>query len=169
MKKQFKILTETKGSSLALCFYKAFNTKSTPLDWAIGLFSLGKYSHVELGFRNNDGSYDLFSVSSSRTSSFINKTHLDYQWEVIPLDNVHLDDIRNMRKYILRNMLGKKYSVIGALFSIFRLRHDLEDKYYCSEIVTKVLKEFKLYDGRQCFNTTPSYLYKYSIRNYKRS
>ena len=138
------------NKGIYLAFYKAYNNpRATWLDYVIALFSFGSYSHVEIllnnklsfGSSGRDGCV-RFKHINRRDPSFLDR------WDVIKITGDNIENIMYAKTLSIANkMLGKKYDYFGALLSIFRMPKSFNgDKYFCSELVVEILKDYEEFD-----------------------
>lgn len=131
---------------MKLAFYKAFSRHGTwkeiAVDMAIGVFSAGRYSHVELVFRDNES----FSVSprdgGARFKRF--NYHPD-RWDFVDIKLTH-KEIREIRQKANR-MSGMKYDYFGAFFSITPFCIQKSSRLFCSEALVNLLQGTKQFGG----------------------
>jgi hypothetical protein len=117
---------------IKLRFYRAFQKKSTLVDWLIGVFTLSRYSHVEIEVNN-------VSMSTSFRDGLTRAKTIDYtkaEWNTISI-NAPQELVDNIKK-IFNRYSGKKYDKIGALASSIGMCID-NDKVFCSEFVAECL------------------------------
>jgi len=160
------------NKGIYIAFYKVYgNPCATWLDYIIALFSFGSYSHVEILLDND------LAFSSSGRDGCVRYAHINRKdpsfldrWDVIKITSDRIEDViyeETLSK--VNKMLGKKYDYLGALLSIFRMPKSFnKDKYFCSELVAEILKdydEFAYLDEPHTY--TPTRLRKDIIRHLK--
>jgi len=119
--------------AIKVAFYKANQPKATWQDKLIAWKTGGIYSHVELIL--SDG----YMYSTSPRDNGVRKKKHKYDTEV--WDYIDLGVPREKEKEILKFFAatkGKKYDWLGILGFVLPLA-DRENKYFCSEWVTKAL------------------------------
>jgi hypothetical protein len=134
-----------------LRFYRAFQSKSTLVDWLIGIFTLSKYSHVEIEVNG-------LSVSTSLRDGMTRAKNIDYldaEWNTITI-NAEKELVDNVIK-TFKKYAGKKYDKLGALSSAFGICIK-NDKVFCSEFVGECL------GIKEPCRFTPGSLYRYIIK-----
>ena len=111
-----------------IAFYKAW--KGNWVDWAIALWTWGKYSHVELVLSDSRG------FTASGRDNEVRIKHIDFdngKWDVIEVAG-------KINWVVLNKMLGHKYDKLGILFhEIFHIPVNSPYRYYCSEAVSCAL------------------------------
>jgi hypothetical protein len=118
------------------------------VDWLIGVFTLSKYSHVEIEING-------LSMSASLRDGTVRAKHIDYsnaEWNTITI---------NTQKELIDNTMstfskyaGKRYDKLGALSSVFGICIK-NDKVFCSEFVGECL------GIKEPCRFTPGSLYRY--------
>ena len=100
----------------------------------IKLWTMGKYSHVELIDENNDWySSDAFKHGGVRKLE--NFKHNPKNWDIfeIQFKNTKADPQKAIE--FIKSQFGKKYDWMGILFSQFiPAGYHKKDKWFCSEI-----------------------------------
>jgi hypothetical protein len=137
-------------------FYRAFQRKSTIVDWLIGIFTLSRYSHVEI-------EVDGLSMSTSLRDGETRVKHIDYsnaEWNTINIDT-HDSGLASNITRTFNKYAGKEYDMFGALSSAFGICIE-NDKVFCSEFVSEWL------GIEEPCRFTPGSLYKYLILNSKK-
>lgn len=143
---------------MKLIFYKAWNNpKATMLDKIVALFSLGKYSHTEIHFSNDEA----FSISPRENTIRFKKIDVNPQrWDSIDI-NLSIKEELQVYKYCVRLAQRKyKYDYIGALSSPLRLCIQNKNKYFCSEICANILQEQNIFQLEKGCKYTPVRLSK---------
>jgi hypothetical protein len=158
---------------MRLFFYNGYSSTATWKDRVIAFFSFGKYSHVELEIQK-----ELFFSSNPEKGLEVFSSHgfIKYpeHWYV-----VDLGDMGN--KLVLeqaRRLIGRKYDLLGALLSVFKLRRNpSETKLYCSEAVVMALdakgRASPFFDMKS-WRTTPNSLFRrlikkgYKVQHFKK-
>lgn len=140
---------------MKVAFYKAYQSRAEVLDKLIAICSFGRHSHVELVFPNGE----CFSISArDGKARFKNiELHPD-RWDVYELDeSVKEEEVRS----IAEKYLGFKYDFVGAISSVFPICVQKEQRIFCSEIVTDIIKQFEGYtEFEKGCNYSPSRLKK---------
>lgn len=121
---------------ITFAFYKG---KGNFLDKLIRVFTLSKYSHVEIVID------DLWYASSPRDKGVRVKKIVPKEghWDYIniPVSQETKEHIENF----LKSQVGKGYDYFGILFGIILpLKSDLPDKWFCSELAVYVIKKFNV-------------------------
>jgi len=137
-------------------FYKAFTRNSTLTDKAIGLFTGGRYSHVEITMSNED---KVLRISDRVDVKLVScPIYNDDNWDkiIIYADKSFDEDI--VRLYT--ECIGKKYDLFGALFSAFGSIKWFcnNDREFCSEAVHNILY------GEDGCNYSPNRLFNKLIK-----
>ena len=133
------------GNIIILCFYKADSKNADWTDRLISKWTNGKYSHVEVLLPNDGDCYelehDLTMVSSSGRNGGVrlaNHVINNDAWDYFSIN------IRNQAKVIYslyRVTKHCKYDWSGIAFSqVIPLGIDKENRFFCSEYVTIILK-----------------------------
>lgn len=119
---------------MKLAFYKAFCDNATLLDIAIGIATLGKYSHVELVFSNGES----FSISPRDNGGRFKVIDFDDEyWDLVELDiSPEEEELLKLESF---NHLGMEYDYIGALFSATPFCIQSRRRIFCSEVVVNIL------------------------------
>lgn len=142
---------------MKIMFYKAFQSEATLLDKIIAIFSVGKYSHVEIAFSNGD----FFSVSARDGGARFKKINVNPEnWDALTL-NITEEEEEYLRGMAIEYYSGLEYDYIGALFSISPICIHKLNKMFCSELVVSVLKNIETFKFLQRGCTySPNRLYK---------
>jgi hypothetical protein len=119
---------------IQVAFFKAGNAISDKL---IKFWTKSKYSHVEIlieGF-----SYDANTELGLR--KYAMKSYDLEQWDVISIDvNISKKNFGKIERFI-KNQIGCKYDWRGIFLSQFvNMGIDSDNKWFCSEFVTKILQ-----------------------------
>ncbi len=121
---------------MKLAFYKAWQSKATLLDKVVAIFTMGKYSHVEIVFRDGIS----FSISPRDNGSRYKK--IDYSkdnaWDIF-CTGISIEQENGIRQIIDKNYLNKEYDFIGAIFSSFPFCIQKENKIFCSEVTVDLM------------------------------
>jgi hypothetical protein len=121
---------------IQVAFFKAGD--SIP-DKLIKFWTKSQYSHVEIlieGF-----SYDANTKLGLR--KYARDSYDLEQWDVISLDvEISLENLGKIERFI-KNQIGLKYDWRGIFLSQFvNIGLDSDNKWFCSEFVTKILQLF---------------------------
>jgi hypothetical protein len=122
---------------MKLAFYRSFcfhgTWKEILLDVLIGVFSIGRYSHVELVF--SDG--ECFSSSIREDGVRFKKIDIDNdRWDVIALPRFHRDvEIEALLREDALREVGKGYDKWGAFTSILPFCVQRSKLLFCSEMI----------------------------------
>ena len=124
----------------------------------ISKWTKSKYYHVELIIDN-------IWVSVYDDGVKLNKLRpLSTNWDYLALDTVTLTDEQYSKFMLyLHNQEGKSYDFLGIFLSqVFPLKIDSDSKWFCSEIVTKLLQMLYIEDTLELNPVTmsPSDLFK---------
>jgi len=122
---------------MKLAFYKAFclhgTWKEIMFDVLIGIFSLGRYSHVELVF--SDG----ISFSSSLRDGGVRFAAIDYdneRWDVVDLPRFYNDiRVEELLRDDALSIVGLGYDKLGAITSIMPFCFQRRRRLFCSEMI----------------------------------
>ena len=124
---------------IKIAFYKA---KGNWVDKLIRLWTRSIYSHCELVINDED---ELLWISSSPRDGGVrilqNPSMNPNNWDYITIPNTNSTDIQLINK-LTASQLGKKYDWLGIFFTQFLpLNIQNPNRWFCSEIVTYLLKE----------------------------
>ncbi len=147
-------INNKKFQIMKIIFYKGF--EGTITDKAICLWTLGKYSHLEIV--GDDG----YCYSSSSRDKGVRKKLINYnnsKWDIFDIDI----DEEYLKKFF-EETKNCKYDWIGIFFyHFFPFRIEDNKKYYCSEWVSEVLQ----HSGHPMkTNLTPSGVFR-NLKNLK--
>ena len=132
---------------MKLAFYRG--RYGTLADWAIILWTMGLYSHVELVFSNGT-SFSSSGRDGGARFAEIGYSHKE-RWEFVKLD-IDGEEEKEIWNECKR-LIGKKYDWLGIFFHQFLpLNTQDDDKWWCSEIVAYIL-------GILPFRISPNKLY----------
>ena len=119
------------NKKIQVIFYKAYyNPNATFIDKSIAWWTNSAFSHVELVI-------DGYMYSTSPRDGMVRRRKYIYDpvsWQTISLDNI---DIEKVLKFYTKTQ-GLKYDWPG-IFGFISPVSDREDRYFCSEWVTKAL------------------------------
>jgi hypothetical protein len=120
-------------------------------------YTKSKYSHVELIIEDK-----WISISDSKDGVHIYDLEpLHTSWDYVPVE-VPADRLEDVWRFI-DSQVGKKYDWAGIFFTQFLKisDSDAKNKWFCSEFVCQVLKEFQIECVKEfdCANLSPRDLY----------
>jgi hypothetical protein len=117
---------------MKIAFYKGFS--GNIFDKLISIWTLHKYSHVEIVDSNN------VSYSSSPRDGGVRKKNIDYNNDKWDLYDIHISN--NSIENIMTITNGRKYDWIGIfLYHFLPFKIQDKDRWYCSEWVATVLND----------------------------
>lgn len=125
------------------CYLAFYKKRGNLLDCLIRLFTLSKYSHVEIVVQNIQNSrMDWYSSSPRDGGVRIHYTKLKWlsketleAWDVIEIPTYAISSLPKF----FENTCRKKYDYLGALGFLFRWLPQSKKRYFCSEWVAGVL------------------------------
>lgn len=127
--------------TIQVAFYKGSGSVFSKL---IKIWTRSEYSHTELVIDGNwITSYPSKGVLNRRlqdTSDFnIN------EWDIITIDQYEYSSVSILYRY-LTDQSSCKYDWFGIIFSqFFKIGYNQDDKWFCSELVTKLLQILLVY------------------------
>jgi len=142
---------------MKLISYKVWgNPKARVWDYIISIFTLGEYSHSELVF--SDGM--SFSISNRlKTPKFKNIDINSGSWDIIDFEVAPNIEQKIKRLCLYKQKQKFTYDYKGAFFSPLRICKHYKNKYFCSELVVDVLRDY-IFDLQPGCKYTPSRLQK---------
>ena len=158
--------------TLKVAFYKG---KGDIIDKLVRFWTNSKYSHTELVIQNdNMNSYWITSHNECNGVRVIENRLINKDdWDFILIDNVTNENIQKINQ-LLKPELGKKYDYLGIFLSqVIPIEIDNPDKWFCSEIVSYLLKNSGIKDIKVVLNYHPQYynpgnLFDRLIKYYKK-
>lgn len=135
---------------MKVAFYKA--KYGDWIDKIVSWYTKSPYSHCELVFSNGD------FLSSSKRDGGVRYTNIDNleRWDIYELqDSKYSEDLIRL---IVRQYLGQKYDIIGAIGSAFNIDLSDKNKKFCSNLCAILL-------GIEETNITPHELYEIILKN----
>lgn len=135
---------------MKVAFYKA--KYGDWIDKIVSWYTKSPYSHCELVFSNGD------FLSSSKRDGGVRYTNIDNleRWDIYELqDSKYSEDLIRL---IVRQYLGQKYDIIGAIGSGFNIDLSDKNKKFCSNLCAILL-------GIEETNITPHELYEIISKN----
>lgn len=130
-----------KHARIWLAFYKVKQPKSTFIDKAIGVWTRGPYSHVEIVTKdiNSPTKYTMRSFTLTDGGGFRAKPHkFDkrfYDYRMIKVENI--DALLEFSEGIR----DRKYDILGIIFSqVLPIGLDQTMKWFCSEYCVQALQ-----------------------------
>ncbi len=140
--------------SLEIAFYKGNDW----LDKLIKLWTRGPYSHVELIMN------DMWITSHPSVGIRSRKAPTDLEnWDIITIEYDSCDMLQDTFVKYYNDQIGCKYDWKGIFFSqFFKIGYNQDDKWFCSEFVTKLLQVLSIYEvlDLQPNKIDPSELYR---------
>lgn len=140
-----------------LYFYKGLRYGGL-LSKLICLFSIGRFSHVEIYFPAYNKRYS--ALPETGTFCSIGCVEEPHKWEVIRIS------CTGYQQKILNRCLGRQinmpYDYRGVFGCLFKYIKQDPSKYFCSEYILTSLDWVKLYDGEVIIS--PSKMYKNLIK-----
>lgn len=135
---------------MKVAFYKA--KYGDWIDKIVSWYTKSPYSHCELVFSNGE------FLSSSKRDGGVRYTNIDNleRWDIYELqDSKYSEDLIRL---IVRQYLGQKYDIIGAIGSAFNIDLSDKNKKFCSNLCAILL-------GIEETNITPHELYELISKN----
>lgn len=135
---------------MKVAFYKA--KYGDWIDKIVSWYTKSPYSHCELVFSNGE------FLSSSKRDGGVRYTNIDNleRWDIYELqDSKYSEDLIRL---IVRQYLGQKYDIIGAIGSAFNIDLSDKNKKFCSNLCAILL-------GIEETNITPHELYEIILKN----
>lgn len=142
-------------------FLKSSNTIPAKL---IKMWTNSPYSHVELIFKDVCYKVDVDTVVMAYTREEFEEKN----WDTIEIDIVITEDQEEKIYRFFQNQLGLEYDWTGIFLSQFiSLGINSENKWFCSELVTKILQLLLVEEVLDCEpnKVSPGKLYK-MLENY---
>ena len=145
---------------MKLAFYKAFQPNATLLDKTIAICTFGKYSHVEVVFSDSMA----FSISPRDKMSRFKRIDFNPEhWDFVELNITKKEEdyIRAM-SYQYQNY---KYDYVGAITSATLVCIQKDNKLFCSELASKMIRNSKKYCGlkKDC-RYSPNELFNFTTK-----
>ena len=134
---------------MKILFFRA--AKGTILDRIIALWTMGKYSHCEIELNGV-----CYSTSSQRGGVYQRNFNEDYtkNFDIIDLSALSptFSDCSHYHKHYVKEFyqqtINSKYDWIGLIFNFLFSKEIENNKYYCSEWCSLVIrKTFDLHDS----------------------
>ena len=122
--------------TVVLAFYKANNKHATMIDKLVALWTKGPYSHVELVYKSGNAEYGISAdYDTNKVRKRVHVRNYD-RWEYMPLQVESLKHILEFYELVKDD----KYDFLGIFLSqILPLGVDANNRWFCSEFVTKAL------------------------------
>lgn len=155
-----------------LAFYKGRkrdNPDTSFFDRLICLVTQHRFSHVELVFRYHPETNIGVSWTSSPRDGGVRMANIKFNpnhWELFEYTgDLPLEMKENPVGYVNDWFIpkaGMKYDWVGAVGTIIRFIKQVEDRYFCSEIVSEFFRYTKpsTYTPKKLFNKLSPYLVK---------
>ena len=135
---------ENKVVKLTLAFRKQVEKKTSILNKLIMWFTKSKYYHVELIVNDTwiSSSYTRGGFSARPLKPINEQTDTKYDYYHFEPFTMSIKQFHTVMSFV-DSQEGSKYDVQGILFAqLFPLRFDSRNKWFCSEVCTKLLQLF---------------------------